>query len=364
MATVLFAGGGTGGHLFPALAVAERLPGHLTAHFACSDRAIDTRILADAGACFTPLSVKPLPRRPWHVPSFGWHYFKSVRTAGRIIDECDVRAVVSMGGFVSAPAVDAAKRRGVPVLLVNLDAVPGIANRYLARRCRHIFSVHATDRLPPHAQPIAMPLRRASVADRDAPACRLAFEFPPDQPLLLVTGASQGADSINRLMLELIQRPAFREVIGLFSVLHLAGHGRDEPIRDAYLAAGIRARVLSFTHQMGLAWGAADLAISRAGANSVAEAAANAVPTVFLPYPYHADQHQKHNAAALAEAGGAVIVDDAVDPSTNADRLAPLLTDLLAHAQKRRQMRDALRSHAPADGAKQLVDRLIKLIPQ
>ncbi|MEX2672327.1 MAG: UDP-N-acetylglucosamine--N-acetylmuramyl-(pentapeptide) pyrophosphoryl-undecaprenol N-acetylglucosamine transferase [Phycisphaeraceae bacterium] len=362
MPTVLFAGGGTGGHLFPAIAVAQRLPDTLTAHFACSNRAIDRRILDEANVPFTPLTVRPLPTRPWHAPTFAWQYLQSIRTALRLIDQHDVRAVISMGGFVSAPAVEAARRRNIPVLLVNLDAVPGVANRYLVRRCEHVFSVHPSPKLPPRTQPIAMPLRRESVADLDAAECRAAFGFAPDRPVLLVTGASQGAESINRLMVQLLERAAFRDAFADWSILHLAGHERDESLRDVYLAAGMHARVLAFTHQMGLAWGAAELAISRAGANSVAEVAANAVPAIFLPYPYHKDQHQKHNAAELVEAGGAITVDDAIDPATNADHLLPLLMELASDAARLGKMRDALRALAPADGAAQLVEHLQRLL--
>jgi UDP-N-acetylglucosamine--N-acetylmuramyl-(pentapeptide) pyrophosphoryl-undecaprenol N-acetylglucosamine transferase len=363
--TVVFAGGGTGGHLVPGLATADRLrerdPG-LGAHFICSDRPLDARLLGEADEAYTPVPMRPLPTRPWRVPAFlrGWR--RSTAAMRELMDRTPVAAVVAMGGFVAVPVVEAARRRGVPTAVVNLDAVPGKANRWLARRCDRVFGVPPTDRLPrERTEPIAMPLRRNALAGGDPAAARRAFGLDPDPPVLLVTGASQGAESINDAMMALARQPAFIEVMRHWQVLHLAGAGRAEPVERAYRDAGIRATVLAFCDQMGLAWDAAELAVSRAGAGSVAEAAANTVPGVFLPYPHHRDQHQRRNAEPLAEAGGATIVDDAVDPWANADRLVDPLVKLLNRPERRREMADALRGLDRGDGAEQLAGAILHL---
>jgi UDP-N-acetylglucosamine--N-acetylmuramyl-(pentapeptide) pyrophosphoryl-undecaprenol N-acetylglucosamine transferase len=134
-------------------------------------------------------------------------------------------------------------------------------------------------------------------------------------------------------------------------VYHLAGHGADGPIRAAYEGAGISATVEPFLNEIGLAWGAADLAISRAGASSVAEAAANAVPTLFLPYPYHKDMHQKHNAQPLVDFGGAVMAVDQIDANANVREVGPVLTALMNEPMRCEQMKSALVKHRPQDAA-------------
>ena len=365
--TILFAGGGTGGHLFPSIAVAQRLrriAPRLESHFACSNRALDLQILSDADVAYTPLSVQPLPAvsRPWEAPGFIKSYFQSRAMAETLIANHGVSLVVAMGGFVSGPVVGAARRRGVPTVLVNLDAVPGKANRLLAGRCDRLFTVYETSALPERAERLALPLRSECLAPADAAECRRRLELDPAQPVLLVTGASQGAESINRMMIELTKRAAMQGVLRPFSIVHLAGAEREEAVSRAYKAAGLTAKVMAFTHEMGLCWGAAELAISRAGANSVAEAAANGVPTIFMPYPYHKDQHQRVNAQPLVEAGGAVMWDDLREGPLNANRYGQALVGLLQDSQRRAKMRAKLNEAAGGDGAQRLAQIIVEMV--
>jgi len=361
--TILFAGGGTGGHLFPSIAVAERLT-HLgdsvAVHFACSEREIDRRILTDAGVPFTPLPVLPLPsvRQPWKALPFVRAYARAKRAALRLIREHNVRLIISTGGFVSAPPVAVARKAGVPVMLVNLDAVPGKANRWLIPKATEHFSVYPHDLMPAGTTVIPLPVRRNCIGPDDPREARRAMNLDPDMPTLFVTGASQGAQSINLAMLELTKRDAFRKAIKGWQILHLAGTNDEAgKLLATYGGTNIPAVTLDFCNTMGMAWGAADVTISRAGAGSVAEVAENAVPAIFLPYPFHKDQHQKLNAQPLVDAGGAIMLDDAIDPAKNADRIIAPLCDLLTDEHKRNTMHDALRSDDVADGAMTLAQR-------
>jgi UDP-N-acetylglucosamine--N-acetylmuramyl-(pentapeptide) pyrophosphoryl-undecaprenol N-acetylglucosamine transferase len=246
----------------------------------------------------------------------------------------------------------------VPILLVNLDAPPGKANRWMAKRCTQIVSAIDLPTLPGFAsQVVGMPIRRRALAPASQADCRARLNLLPNLPMLLVTGASQGATSINTMMAELA-RTAPRMFDG-WQILHLTGHGADVDVRNAYEQSNIRATVQPFLHDMGLAWGAADLAISRAGANSVTEIAHNAVPAIFLPYPYHKDMHQRHNAQPLIELHGAVMEDDRVDAATNARHIGPLIESLIHDAARRTHMRDALRAHAWPDAALTIARMLV-----
>jgi UDP-N-acetylglucosamine--N-acetylmuramyl-(pentapeptide) pyrophosphoryl-undecaprenol N-acetylglucosamine transferase len=242
--------------------------------------------------------------------------------------------VVALGGFVAPPVVAAAVRRGVPVDLLNLDAVAGKANRWIAARATRVFSAVESD-LDLSATPVGVPLRRAVLADRAPEEARLALGLDPSRSTLLVTGASQGARSIDRFMTTLlVERPS---AFDGWQVVHLAG-GEVDGLQDAYARAGVAATVRPFLDEMGLAWAAADLAISRGGASSVAEIAASRTPSLILPYPWHKDRHQARNAATLEAAGAVMILDDPVGGDVASERLATTLAELLAEPTRRRAM--------------------------
>ncbi|MDX1565460.1 MAG: UDP-N-acetylglucosamine--N-acetylmuramyl-(pentapeptide) pyrophosphoryl-undecaprenol N-acetylglucosamine transferase, partial [Phycisphaeraceae bacterium] len=314
-----------------------------------------------AKVSFTPLSVRPLPTRPWHVPGFGAAFWRSARLCKKVIQQQDIGAVVTMGGFVSGPAVWAARRLGVPTLLVNLDAVPGKANRWLGRWADHLFSCFEVAGLGPQVRSIGMPLRRSAMGSGNRDEDKKTLGLDPNRPLFLVTGASQGAASINRWMIAMTQEPAFVEAAGTWQILHLAGADQAEAVDAAYRSAGLSAKVLEFCDRMGAAWGAAELAVSRAGAGSAAEAAANAVPCLYLPYPFHKDQHQRLNVQPLERAGAAVVATDHVDPAQNQREIGPLLIELLSDQARRLSMREALEARNTADGAWVVAEEALRL---
>lgn len=364
--TILFAGGGTGGHLYPSLAIVEQL--HAIAgdaapavHFACSSRSVDARVLTAAGVPFTPLAIEGLAANPLTWPRWVGQLLRTRRHSRELLRAHEGRLVIATGGFVSVPVVLAARSLGVPTMLINLDAIAGKANRLLARWVDQRYSVFADAKLPGGAEMIGFPLRRAALAARSAGAARASFGLAGDRPTLLVAGGSLGAAAVNRTLGELARRGLLADHAA-WQVLHLSGAGHDRAVRQGYESAGVDAVVEAFTDRMGDAWAAADLAISRAGAGSAAEAWANAVPTVFMPYPHHRDQHQRHNAAPLVSAGGAIIVDDHAEPAANADRLAPVLSGLLGDKPRRQAMAAALRQTARPHAADHLARKALEVV--
>ena len=161
-------------------------------------------------------------------------------------------------------------------------------------------------------------------------------------------------------MIELVAHAQPRKELRPWQVLHLSGNSDVDEVKRAYQQAEIPAQVETFCNAMGLAWGAASIAISRCGAGSVAEVWANAVPTIFLPYPYHKDQHQKLNAAPLAENGAAMIFTDVIEPEANARQLMGPLLSLMSNRQQRDRMIETMRNHKPADGADAIAQWLFR----
>jgi UDP-N-acetylglucosamine--N-acetylmuramyl-(pentapeptide) pyrophosphoryl-undecaprenol N-acetylglucosamine transferase len=371
--TFIFAGGGTGGHLFPGLAIAQAIAGargsggtgvpslHTHCLFLCSTRPLDSRILAAEGADFRTLPAQPPGLHPRRLARFLANWGSSVRLARQVIREHKARGpvhLVAMGGFVAAPAVQAARVERIPITLINLDAVPGRANRWIARHARRSARAGGAGVLTaapvsaPYARdwkPIPPIIRREAVASRPAAECRHALGLDPARPTLMVTGGSQGARSVDDFMAAFARNHA--AALGRWQVIHQCGADGEEPLRGVYASLGIPALVQPFVSRMADWWGAADLAVSRAGAGSVAEVWANRVPTLFLPYPFHRDQHQRSNAQPLVDAGGAAIATDLVDPARNLETAGPVLRALASDPTRRAAMRAALLRLGPADGA-------------
>ena len=361
-----FAGGGTGGHIYPAVAVAEKIAAFEPAaniHFFCSTRNLDARILEKAGLKFTRLPAIGLSVRPSQLVKFCASFAKSSRLAKAVMAASDNPVVVGVGGFVAAPVCWAGRRLKIPVALLNVDIVPGRANRMIARWADEIF-VQFAETQPYFAK------NKASV---HVVGCPLRIGFANPQPtkaaeelrldtgkkILLITGASSGSQSINEAMCSLLDR--LDGFAGEWQIVHLTGHAHYEKVSRMYSTAKISRKVLAYFDDMPNLLTAADLAVGRSGAVSVAEYAAASVPSICMPYPHHKDRHQYLNAGKLVEAGAAVIVDDLPDLGERADRLWEELEQLLKDEKKRQQMRDACKRIARLDAASQIAERLLDI---
>ncbi|MCE5325050.1 MAG: UDP-N-acetylglucosamine--N-acetylmuramyl-(pentapeptide) pyrophosphoryl-undecaprenol N-acetylglucosamine transferase [Planctomycetaceae bacterium] len=342
-AIYIFAGGGTGGHIYPGLAVAEellRLQPSAKIVFACSGRAIDRSILDPLPHAIVPQPVLPLPNCPLQVLPFVRAWWQSGRLARRLLSDLKPAAVLGLGGFAAAPLVVAAAKKGVRCAMLNPDGVPGRANRALARRAEVIFTQfdETTSAFPAalraKVQAVGCPIRCVSGGSRQEAMAH--FDLDPARKTLLVLGGSLGASNINAAV-----EAVLGDIAALgdqWQVLHVTGSAAGEELPGGK-RQGPPVRRVAYCQRVDLAYAAADLALCRAGASTVAELAAASVPGVFMPYPYHRDAHQAANAAAMVRCGGAMICPDEKDAAANAANLRRCLLPLMADAAKLDAMR-------------------------
>ena len=362
--TILFVGGGSGGHIYPNVAVLERLDElgvDIDARFVVSERAIDDSILRKLDLRGHAISALPLSLKPSGLIKFYKAFKRAELETYDLIRATNAKAMLTTGGFVSGPALKAGSRAGIPCAMVNLDAVPGKSNRFTARYASDLFSAYETTQLR-KAQQIGVPLRQSVVNHVSAQQARLSLGLDPELETLLIFGGSQGGGTVNTAMAELVRRATVRDLFTGWQVLHLTGEADLEMVRKAYEKHGISGRVEPFCTQMGRAWGAATLAVCRAGAGTVAESWANAVPCLYMPYPFHRDEHQRLNAAPVVNRGGGMLLKDRIDKHDNVGELMGPLRDLMKNHLRREQMHKALKESRPADGATTLAEWLITVL--
>lgn len=362
----VFAGGGTGGHLFPGLAVAaavRRREPDAAILFYTTDRPLDRDLLARTPYLRIPQTVRPFSMRPWRWPAFLTAWNASVAAALAAFAQRRPHVVLGLGGYSAGPPVVAARKLGIRSAILNPDAVPGRANRFLARRCDLIaIQWEASRRHFSRAAACAAlgcPIRAEFGQPIDKALARRHFGLDEDarRPVVLVTGASQGARTINQAMppvwAEFTRRHAG------WQILHLTGLSDEEATRAGYNQARVTARVIAFTHEMWLALGAADLVVSRAGASTLAELTALGRPSILLPYPYHRDRHQDANARVLVEARAALLVEDQRAPEKNRDSILAAL-EACAPDAIRERMAAAARTLGRPNAAEEIAGWLIE----
>jgi UDP-N-acetylglucosamine--N-acetylmuramyl-(pentapeptide) pyrophosphoryl-undecaprenol N-acetylglucosamine transferase len=381
---IAIACGGTGGHLFPGLAVAEQLVRRgCSVTLLISPKEIDQQAVKKiSGMEIVTLPAAGLTRG--RMLAFVSGFIKSHRAAKKHFRNHPPQAALAMGGFTSAPPLLAAKNFGVQTFLHESNTIPGRANRWLSHVVNQAFVgfPQAASRLHTHNVMTTGTPVRLEFQPRDAAACRAALGLDPARPVLLVMGGSQGATGINDLVIHALQilnadgragsplpaaavrsnddahgvtRPTLTEL----QFLHITGAGDAERVRRAYAEKNLRAIVHPFFAEMHLALGAATVAVSRAGASSLAELAAMRVPSVLIPFPAATDNHQFFNARAFEETGAARLLEQ---KNATPEMLASLISELMASAPAREKMQAALAKwHAP-NAAEQIAERILSAI--
>ncbi len=356
---VAIACGGTGGHLFPGLAVARQLVRHGCAvTLLVSPKDVDQQAVQDVSG----MEIVTLPavglRRGGEI-SFVRGFIQSYRAAARLFRSHPPQAALAMGGFTSAPPILAAKRAGARTFLHESNTIPGRANRWLSRVVHQAFVGFPTaaGRLRNGRVTVTGTPVRARFQVCEAAGCRVALGLDAARPVLLVMGGSQGARAINELLLESL--PLLASRLPDLQWLHLTGPGGAAEAAQAYAALKLRAVVHPFLAEMELALGAATVTVCRAGASSLAELAAMRLPAVLIPYPTAIDNHQFHNARAFEALGAARLLEQ---KTATPELLVQLLADLIEKPALHEKMQNALAQwHAP-HAADQIADAMLRAI--
>jgi UDP-N-acetylglucosamine--N-acetylmuramyl-(pentapeptide) pyrophosphoryl-undecaprenol N-acetylglucosamine transferase len=364
MTTVLFAGGGTGGHLMPALAIADamvELDPSVEPFFVGSRRGVEARVLPNRPWRYELLPLAPLHRGAWwRNVSLPWHLLQSLRGIRRILRETRPSLVIGTGGYAAGPVVWAALGRGVPAVLQEQNAFPGITTRKLASRVRqlHLGFPEARYLLKPgpgtdvldSGNPIIPPPNPMPSRDE----AKRALGLTPGKPLVLIMGGSQGAAAINRVVAEMMGAELWPMTAQL---IWQTGAASIEHYRHWFQPGVVR--VEGFLDPINQAYAAADLVVARAGAMSLAELAAWGLPAVLIPLPTAAANHQFYNAQALAEAGAAVLVEQRLLTGRS---LASTVESLLGNPARMADLAKAIHARARPFAAKEIAAKALTLM--
>jgi UDP-N-acetylglucosamine--N-acetylmuramyl-(pentapeptide) pyrophosphoryl-undecaprenol N-acetylglucosamine transferase len=356
------AGGGTAGHVLPAIAIMERLvsAGHPASelHHVGTVRGIESRLLPPTGFASTRLDVIGLQRSlTWRNLLFVPKLIRATWQAWRLLGRLRPRVVVNVGGYASLPATFAAFLRRRPVVVVSYDQRPGLASKVSARFATAVAAAFPDSPLP-RARTTGAPIRSEVIAvDRrtQRTAARTALGLPEERFVIAVFGGSLGAKALNTAVVGLLERWADRSDLCIHHVVGERWVAEMPPPR--WSAKGIMYRVIGYEDRMPLLFAASDLMVTRAGASTIAELAATGTPAIVVPWPEAAENHQLDNARTLTDRGAAVLLEQ---HDLDADSLAELVDGLRSDPAR---LPDISR-RAHLEGERHRSDSLIRLIEE
>jgi UDP-N-acetylglucosamine--N-acetylmuramyl-(pentapeptide) pyrophosphoryl-undecaprenol N-acetylglucosamine transferase len=356
---VLIAGGGTGGHLYPGIAVARELLGRVAGaevSFVGTAAGIEARVVPREGFALDVIRSSGLKGKSMSARLRGlWLLPQSALDAWRVLSRRQPSLVIGVGGYSSGPVVLLAALRRIPTLLMEQNAMPGLTNRLLSRvvDAAAVTYEESLPYFPGRAFVAGNPVRPEFARLGEAPVRESTAD---DATRLLVFGGSQGAHAINAAMVE--AAPALAASGTRMRITHQTGEQDLAEVRDGYARAGVEAHVEPFLYAMDQEMASADVVVSRAGATTLAEVAAAGRASILIPLPTATDDHQRRNAAALVKADAAVMVEQRA--LTGASLAAQILA-LAADPSRRRELASRVRRFARPDAARVIVDRALAL---
>ena len=355
---IVIAGGGTGGHLFPGIAIAEQFlkkDDKAQVIFIGTKKGIEYKLLGKLGYELRTIDIEGLKGRGlialaksfYQVPQSMWQ-------SRRILKQFSPHLVIGVGGYASGPAVLTAHFMGIPTAIAEQNAVPGVTNRILGKFVNKIFVTYAKTATlfePNKVMLSGNPVRAAFIAGKELDKEKKDFWQ------LLIFGGSQGAAAINKAIIDML--PWLQKTKNKIHVVHQTGARQMEKVRQVYKGSGIKARVLPFIVDMAGAYKSADLIICRAGATSLAEITASGKAAILIPYPWAANDHQTKNAQAMAEAGAAVMIRES---ELSGCKLFEVIESLLYDEQKLKKMENKSTKLGNINAAAKIVDACMKLM--
>lgn len=358
---VVLSGGGTAGHINPALALAEVLQeqGHVV-NYAGTPQGVEARLVPAAGVPFKAFEASGFDRsRPWTLVTGVLKIQKSARLAKKWLREIKADVVVGFGGYVCIPVVRAAHQLGIPVVIHEQNSVMGMANKELSKKAFATCLTYGVASEGTSARnPIVTgnPVRKSVLASTRQEG-RQMLGFPDDDIMLLVFGGSLGARHINQAMVamkeQLLAIPNLR-------IVHITGPKELETVQEQLALTEEeqqRWMVMGYQDRMGETMAAADCIVSRAGATSLAEISARAIPAILVPFPFATADHQTTNAQAYVAAGCASMI---ADSDVETKEFADMVVDLVNNAELRDSMREAARAQKTADAGRRLAEVVLE----
>ncbi len=357
---ILLAGGGTGGHVYPAIAIADALRAlvpEAAIAFAGTQDHLEWDAVPKAGYAIHPITVSGFHRKqPWRNVSFPFKLIKGLAQSWQLVGDFDADVAVGTGGYVSGPVLMAASLRGRPVVVQEQNAYAGVTNRLLTKRAAqiHIAFPEAKQAFPPEKCRLSGNPTRAELRHAERAAARAAFDAPCDASLLLVFGGSLGSLALNTAMEAHLTTLLADENV---YVVWQTGARYYERLR-ARVQEHPRLRLLQYIDRMDLAYAAADVVLCRAGAITCSELMVTATPAILVPSPNVAEDHQTKNAQSMAAAGAAILM-----PETNLHQaVAEKISALPKDRHGRQQMAEAARKLARPDAAERIAREVLKLV--
>lgn len=356
---ILFAGGGTGGHLFPGLATAaaiEEISPKAKFLFAGTERPLEREILATSPYEQTTLPAEPL-RNLWQSPlRFLSRSFTAWRAALKIVDQFKPTTVVGLGGYASVPLLLAARRRKIPYILLEQNTIPGRATRCMATKAHCICVTFDETRayLPRSCKVLVTgnPLR--------AEICQLAeAAYTPERKTLVILGGSQGADRLNEAVALMLEQNG--KMLEGWDVIHQSGPRQEVALKARYARRSLPCEVHAFIKDMQSVYRRAGIAIARSGATTLSELACAGIPSILVPYPESSDGHQLRNAESFAKRQASLVVEQAADVIETSKQLEAALNALVTDYRHREAMSREAKSWARLDASRRIAAEVLEL---
>lgn len=364
---IVLAGGGTGGHLYPAIAIAaeavKRFPpseGGVEIVFVGTPRGIETQKIPGLGYRLRLIAVRGLVRTSfWRNLLFPFALLRSLLQAGRILEQEKPDLVIGTGGYVAYPVLWVAVRKKILTLIQEQNSYPGIATRRLAKKVQRVFLAYGEasvylkrqDNIVLTGNPV-----RPEIRGGDRVQALKQFRLDPQKKTVLILGGSQGAESINRAILQSL---SVLERFGRAQLIWQTGKKMSESIRRVLGNWAVTVRVFDFIDSMAEAYAVADLVVSRAGAIALAEITACGKPAILIPYPYAAADHQRHNAVVLSKAQAAELI---LDRDLGRVNLGEQIVRLLKDEKQLGFMAQQSKALAKPEAARQIVEIAYQLL--